>query len=271
MLPPFDAERTPAEDFENRELGVPQIQEQDTETAADLEGNDELTDDEESKQETSDASLGSVQQYLHDIGSVPLLTREREVELAKEIETASNQIFTALFSIPFALRRIMELGAKIEGGELDMREVVGKADDEDGGEDSLDPKPFLRQLGKLSRLMKSRDAILRQLNRSRLSQQRRAVLSRHEQVNREKIYALVRALRLSSDQQERIVEQIGEPTETNCDRRNSGPREDCRAHRATAGRAGALDSRGRKPRKNGQKGIYRGQLTVGRQHCKKIY
>jgi RNA polymerase primary sigma factor len=208
MVPPFDAERTSGEDFENRELGVPQIQEQDAEAAVEIENNDELTDDDESKQETSDASLGSVQQYLHDIGSVPLLTREREVELAKEIEAASNQIFTALFSVPFALRRIVELGAKIEAGELDMREVVGKADDEDGGEDSLDPKPFLRQLGKLSRLMKSRDAVLRQLNRARLSQQRRAVLSRHEQVNREKIYALVRALRISSDQQDRIVEQI---------------------------------------------------------------
>jgi hypothetical protein len=215
MFPPFDAERSPSEDFEPRELGISQIQDQDAETPSELETTevnedaDEFADEEETKAEAPDTSLGSVQQYLHDIGSVPLLTREREVELAKEIETASNQIFAALFSIPFALRRVVELGARIEESELDMREVVAKGEDEDSGEDGLDPKPFLRQIGKLSRLMKTRDAILRQLNRSRLSQQQRARLSQHEQANREKIYASVRALRLSSDQQEHIAEQIG--------------------------------------------------------------
>ncbi len=208
MLPPFDTERNLSEDFENQDLGVTQIQDQDPETASEVESSDELVDEEESKQETSDASLGSVQQYLHDIGSVPLLTREREVELAKEIESASRQIFTALFSIPFALRRVVDLAARVDGGELDMRDVVGKSDDEDGGDSALDPKPFLKQVVKLSRLMKSRDAILRQLNRSRLSQQRRGRLEHHEQANREKIYDAVNALHLSTDRQEHIIEQV---------------------------------------------------------------
>ena len=208
MLPPFDTERTLSEDFENQDLGVTQIQEPDPETTTEVESSDEFADEEESKPETSDASLGSVQQYLHDIGSVPLLTREREVELAKEIEAAGTQIFTALFSIPFALRRVIDLGARVESGELDMREVVGKSDDEDGGDSALDPKPFLKQVGKLLRLMKARDAILRQLNRTRLSQQLRSRLNHHEQANREKIYDAVRALRLSADQQEHIIEQI---------------------------------------------------------------
>lgn len=208
MLPPFDTERNLSEDFENQDLGVTQIQDQDPETASEVESSDELVDEEESKQETSDASLGSVQQYLHDIGSVALLTREREVELAKEIESASRQIFTALFSIPFALRRVVDLAARVDSGELDMRDVVGKSDDEDGGDSALDPKPFLKQVVKLSRLMKSRDAILRQLNRSRLSQQRRGRLEHHEQANREKIYDAVNALHLSTDQQEHIIEQV---------------------------------------------------------------
>ncbi len=211
MFPPFDAERDSNEDnenFEGRDLGVPQIQDQDGESAGEIDGSEEFTDEEEAKPEASDAGLGSVQQYLHDIGSVPLLTREREVELAKEIEAASNQIFTALFSIPFVLRRVVDLGARVASGELDMREVVGKVDDEEDREDSLDSKPFLRQLGKLSRLMKARDAILRQLNRARLSQQQRMRLAQHEQANLEKIYASVRALRLSSDQQEHVAEQI---------------------------------------------------------------
>ncbi|MGH7855214.1 MAG: sigma-70 family RNA polymerase sigma factor [Candidatus Binatia bacterium] len=207
MLPPFDTERIMNEDFENQEPEV--TQEQDPETPSEIESADEVADEEEAKPEPSDASLGSVQQYLHDIGSVPLLSREREVELAKQIEAASGQIFAALFSIPFALRRIVDLAARVESGDLEMREVVGKADDEESSESILDPKPFLRQVSKLSRLMKSRDAILRQLRRSRLSQQRRVRLSHHEQANIAKIYAAVRGLRLSADQQQRIIQQIG--------------------------------------------------------------
>lgn len=207
MLPPFDAERTMNEDLETQDLGVPQIQEPDSESS-EVETRDEFAEEEESKPETSDASLGSVQQYLHDIGSVPLLSREREVELAREIEAASDQIFTALFSIPFALRRIADLGMRVESGELDMREVVGKAEDDEGSENALDPKPFLKQVGKLSRLMQSRDAILRQLNRSRLSQQGRNRLHHDERINLDKIYGTVRGLHLSADQQEHIIEQI---------------------------------------------------------------
>jgi RNA polymerase primary sigma factor len=211
MFPPFDPERSRTEDFEAPDLGVPQIQDHDAEvadTAGIAEVSEEFAEEEDSKEEVSDASLGSVQQYLHDIGSVPLLTREREVELAKEIEAASNQIFDALFSIPFVVRRVVDLGSRVESGDVDIREVVGKAEDDQDAEDSLDPKPFLRQIGKLSRLMKAREAILKQLNRTRLSQQLRARLTQRERATREKIYASVRALHLSPDQQEHISEQV---------------------------------------------------------------
>ena len=208
MLPPLDDERTMTEDFENADLGVTQIQEPDPEISSEIESSEE-SEDEEPKQESSDASLGSVQQYLHDIGSVPLLTREREVELAKEIEAASNQIFSALFSVPFAVRRIVDLGIRLENGDVEIREIVGKSDDEDGNDSNLDPKPFLKQIEKLSRLIKSRDAIPRQLKRTRLSQQRRARLGHHEQTNLTKIYDLVRGLHLAPDQQEHIIQQTG--------------------------------------------------------------
>jgi RNA polymerase primary sigma factor len=207
MLPPFDTERAIEEDFATQDLGVAEIQEPESENSAEAETADEFVEDEDSKQE-SDASLGSVQQYLHDIGSVALLTREREVELAKEIEIAGNQIFSSLFFIPLAVRRIVDLGARVESGELELREVVGKSDDEEGGEGAVDLKPFLKQIAKLSRLMNSRDAILRQLKRARLSQALRARLNQHEQANRGKIYDSIRELRLSADQQQRIIDQI---------------------------------------------------------------
>ena len=122
MLSPIDTERNMNEDMENHDLtGVSPLHEEDLESSADAENTEDLPEQEEEAQEdASDAKLGSVQQYLHDIGSVPLLSREREIELAKEIEDASNQIFEALFSIPFALRRITELAEHGASGQLEM-------------------------------------------------------------------------------------------------------------------------------------------------------
>ena len=210
MLPPYDTEQTMTKGLENDELGGANFQDQDADSATEIDSTDDLREEEEeeSEPEVTDTSLGSVQQYLHDIGSVPLLSREREVELAKEIEDASKQIFEGLFSIPFTLRRVVELGNAVADGELEMREVVAKSDDEEGSENALDPKPFLKQIAKLSRLLKERDAVLHELRRSRLSQPRRARLSRGEQANKEKIYAAILGLRLASDHQERIIHQI---------------------------------------------------------------
>jgi len=214
MLSPIDTERNMNEDMDNHDLtGVSPLHEEDLESSADAENTEDLPEQEEEAQEdASDAKLGSVQQYLHDIGSVPLLSREREIELAKEIEDASNQIFEALFSIPFALRRITELAEHVASGQLEMHEVVGKSDDGENGENALDPKPFLRQVGKLSRLLRNREAIVRELKRSRLSQERRDRLSRHERTNMARVFEAVRSLHLSFDQREQIVQQVGRLT-----------------------------------------------------------
>ena len=90
----------------------------------------EAEEEEEAEQEKPDTSLGSVQQYLHDIGSVALLSREREIELAKEVESASQEIFEGVFSVPLALRRVLELGKAVANGDIEMRELIEKGDDE---------------------------------------------------------------------------------------------------------------------------------------------
>jgi RNA polymerase primary sigma factor len=62
--------------------------------------------------------------YLREIGCVPLLSREREVELGKQIETCRNEIFNVLFSTPFAVRHVLELGAAVAAEELELRQIT---------------------------------------------------------------------------------------------------------------------------------------------------
>lgn len=210
MSPPFDTERTMNEDFNKLDLPNDEFQGQDQEFAAEVfPAEAEVEEEEETEQEKPDTSLGSVQQYLHDIGSVALLSREREIELAKEVESATQQIFEGIFSVPLALRRVLELGKAIANGDIEMRELVEKGDDEDDvRQDHFDPKPFLKQIGKLARLVEQREGFLRELRRARLSKQRRDFVSRQEQANIAKIFTAIKELRLSPDRLEKLIQQL---------------------------------------------------------------
>ncbi len=121
MSPPFDAERETNEDLRNEDLGVGALPEQEQDFSAPMDVSEESANEEEIEQERDDTSFSSVQQYLQDIGSVRLLSREREIELAKEVESATQQIFEALFSTPFALRRVEALAAALAAGEIELR------------------------------------------------------------------------------------------------------------------------------------------------------
>ncbi len=209
MSPPFDAERETNEDLRNEDLGVGALPEQEQDFSAPMDVSEESANEEEIEQERDDTSFSSVQQYLQDIGSVRLLSREREIELAKEVESATQQIFEALFSTPFALRRVEALAAALAAGEIELRELIARSDDEDDERESmLDPKPFLKQVGKLSRLVRQRDRILRALRRSRLSEPMRHRLRQKDQLHLAKIFTAVKALRLSQDQIERTIGQL---------------------------------------------------------------
>src|SRR5215471_3838628 len=209
MTPPFDDDRAVNQDLDSRDLGDVQFQDQDQDFPAPIETPEEAPDEEEQEHESSDAALSSVQQYLQDIGSVPLLSREREIELAKEVESASQQIFEALFSTPFALHRVIEFGRALSAGELELRDIIAKPEDEDDeGLTNIDPKPFLKQVARLSRQVEHWERISRESNRVRVSEARRQRLLHDEKAQLTKILVTIKELRLASDQLDKMIAQL---------------------------------------------------------------
>lgn len=169
----------------------------------------EGAEEEPAEREEAEANLNSIQQYLHEIGSVPLLSREREIELAMQMERGKNQILEALFGAPMVLRHILHLGEAVAHGELDLRAIVEKSDDnEEDGDGVLDPKPFLKLMGKLRRRYQNAQEIRRESKRSRLSEERRRTLSRKQHAIAGKINDTVNELRLSSNQLDEMTEQL---------------------------------------------------------------
>ena len=65
-----------------------------------------------------------VRMYLREMGTVPLLTREGEVEIAKRIERGQNRVMKAISRSPIVIREIVGLGEDLRRGVRNINEVV---------------------------------------------------------------------------------------------------------------------------------------------------
>jgi RNA polymerase primary sigma factor len=65
-----------------------------------------------------------VRMYMREMGSVELLTREGEIEIAKRIEEGLKFMIMAISACPMTVTQILDLAAKIERDELKIDDVV---------------------------------------------------------------------------------------------------------------------------------------------------
>ena len=65
-----------------------------------------------------------VRMYLRVMGSVPMLTREGEVEIAKRIERGQLRVLKAISRSPIVIREVVALGEDLKRGVRNIKEVV---------------------------------------------------------------------------------------------------------------------------------------------------
>ena len=70
-----------------------------------------------------------VRMYLREMGTVPLLTREGEVEIAKRIERGRRSVQKVMSRTPMIAKSIIRLGEDLQNGERTLRELVVLHDD----------------------------------------------------------------------------------------------------------------------------------------------
>jgi len=77
-----------------------------------------------------DKTNDPVRMYLREMGTVPLLTREGEVEIAKRIERGKLSIVKAISRTPAIARLVIRMGEQLKNRERSIRELVVFQDDE---------------------------------------------------------------------------------------------------------------------------------------------
>ena len=76
------------------------------------------------KTESLEKTNDTVRLYLRQMGTVPLLTSEEEVEIAKRIEKGQQSATKALLRLPFVVRQILKYGEKLRKNDLNIRNLV---------------------------------------------------------------------------------------------------------------------------------------------------
>ena len=77
-----------------------------------------------------DKTNDPVRMYLREMGTVPLLTREGEVEIAKRIERGKLAVIKSISRTPTIARLIIQMGDALKADERSIRELVTFVDDE---------------------------------------------------------------------------------------------------------------------------------------------
>ncbi|HVZ33800.1 MAG TPA: sigma-70 family RNA polymerase sigma factor, partial [Polyangiaceae bacterium] len=75
-------------------------------------------------QDFGDKTNDPVRMYLREMGTVPLLTREGEIELAKRIERGQNAVRKSLSRSPLITREIISLGEDLARFALSVRDIL---------------------------------------------------------------------------------------------------------------------------------------------------
>jgi RNA polymerase primary sigma factor len=94
-----------------------------------------------------DKTNDPVRMYLREMGTVPLLTREGEVAIAKRIERGKLSVIKSISRMPAIIKAVIKMGDQLKAGERTVRELV-IFNDEEITDDRIEQRAqqFLKQI-----------------------------------------------------------------------------------------------------------------------------
>src|SRR5215813_2575954 len=166
-----------------------------------------------------DKTNDPVRMYLREMGTVPLLTREGEVEIAKRIERGKLAVIKSISRTPTIARVIMTMGDQLKNDERSIRELVTFVDEELTDEKIDDrKKQVLRQIDAVRKAWGAREKC-----KEKLDDTNKGITSREKKKYRKvrwesmraqiEVSRLIRKIEFTETIKRRMVDQIKEKVE----------------------------------------------------------
>ena len=170
---------------------------------------DEEESEEQIKQAPFEKFNDPVRMYLREMGSVSLLNREEEVEIAKRIEAGEKEIAQVILHSPIIVREVISLGEKLRENKISVREVIADIDDE---ETDIDEEYYLKKvfslIGKLKRNENKLAALQKELSQKGIREARKKELNKKIDQKRDTLSSLIQQMNLNKVQIEYVAQKL---------------------------------------------------------------
>jgi RNA polymerase primary sigma factor len=158
-----------------------------------------------------------VRMYLREMGTVPLLTREGEVEIAKRIERGQMRVLKAISRSPIVIREIAALGEDLKRGVRNVKEVV-VFDEEELTEEVVQTrvKATVARVEALVKHQKKIALLDEKLNTPAVKAKVKEARRLRWAIAREKVYIsrIVRELKYTPMERKRLLDKVNKTVDT---------------------------------------------------------
>jgi RNA polymerase primary sigma factor len=185
--------------------GQPEAEEDEAETATAEKEEAEQEEEEDGFSKTNDP----VRMYLRKMGSVSLLTREGEVEIAKRIEDGERRVLQVVLNCNVAIEEILELGDKLRKQKLRVKDVVKDVDEEDAEfDEQWHIERVCKVIDKVRRLHKEAEKVDEKATAKASSEASKKRAKNELSDLKNQMFEALQELRLNKKQIDRIVARL---------------------------------------------------------------
>ena len=158
---------------------------------------------------SADKTGDPVKMYLREMGSVSLLSREGEVEIAKKIEEGARETMSAIFRLSVSIDEVLNIGEKLLTGEIKSKNVVDNIEDEEGFMEEDEHKERILKLIARIKDFNDKNKLLRtKLKSNSLPKKKKDSLNAKLEINTRRIVTLCRKIRFSKKQIHRFISRL---------------------------------------------------------------
>src|SRR5579884_291635 len=152
-----------------------------------------------------------VRLYLREIGSVPLLSREGEIEIAKRIEEGKKEISNIVFGLPIAVQKVLTLGDELKEDQIPIGDIVSMPEEEfevvEQDEKELKTKT-LELMNQLKNRQRDHLRLVDRVKRSARSEKAKKLAQETLKESRGKVIEKIEAMNLHPRVIEGLIEEL---------------------------------------------------------------